>query len=303
MRTQIFSKAERPFDWFDIHSPDEAELELLAAELNIPGIYIQDILQAEHLPKTETIGEDDTVFLIARAIDPGNGKLEFNSIKEISNKIAIYYSHDRIITIHRRHFPWLEELIRKSHSYPLDTSPFRVVSSILKQSFRSFEPALFRMNADLEFYESKLLESEQTPPLARSLYGVKRKASVLQQLFTVSGSLAEFLKSPENPDPIAQDAYDMFQRINTLAEDVNERAASLINLNLAISGQRNNDVMRFLTVYSAFFLPLTFLVGIYGMNFEFMPELKHPMGYAATWILILLTTGFHLWWFRRKKWL
>jgi magnesium transporter len=95
----------------------------------------------------------------------------------------------------------------------------------------------------------------------------------------------------------------MFQRINTLAEDVNERAASLINLNLAISGQRNNDVMRFLTVYSAFFLPLTFLVGIYGMNFEFMPELKHPMGYAATWILILLTTGFHLWWFRRKKWL
>jgi magnesium transporter len=61
--------------------------------------------------------------------------------------------------------------------------------------------------------------------------------------------------------------------------------------------------MRFLTVYSAFFMPLTFLVGIYGMNFKNMPELESSIGYPGVWVLMLLVTGLHLWWFRRKRWL
>jgi magnesium transporter len=61
--------------------------------------------------------------------------------------------------------------------------------------------------------------------------------------------------------------------------------------------------MRFLTLYSAFFMPLTFLVGIYGMNFRWMPELDWTWGYLACWVLMLGIAGFHWWWFRRKKWL
>jgi magnesium transporter len=139
--------------------------------------------------------------------------------------------------------------------------------------------------------------------MARSLYGLRRKSSILKQLFTVSDPLAEFLATEVPGDPIAQDALDMYQRIKTLADDLNERVTGLINLNLAIAGQRNNDVMRFLTVYSAFFMPLTFLVGVYGMNFKFMPELDKPWAYTLIWIVMLCITGLHFWWFRRKRWL
>ena len=303
MRRQILSPEEHAFEWIDIHSPNEAELENLASELNIPGLYIQDVLQAEHLPKTESPGIDESFFLIARAIDPENSSLEFKSIREISNKIAIYYSEGRVISLHRKKFPWLEELMKKSAQAGSENSALHLVAKILKQSFRSFEPALLRLLADIEFYESKLLENDRVPALARSLYALKRKSTVLKQLFTVSGPLSEFLKTEADEDSIAQDALDMFNRINTLCEDVNDRAAALINLNLAIAGQRSNDVMRFLTVYSAFFMPLTFLVGIYGMNFRFMPEIESRFGYPAIWALMLIITGIHLWWFRRKRWL
>jgi magnesium transporter len=303
MRSHIFNSSDRNFDWIDIQSPDEGELENLASELKIPSLYIQDVLQAEHLPKTESFGDDESFFLIARALDPENTSLEFKSIREISNKIAIYYSEGRVISLHRRKFPWLDELIKKSASFPPETTALQLVSKILKHSFRSFEPALLDLISDIEFFESKLLESDKVSSLARSLYALKRKASVMKQLFTASGPLREFLADEAGNEPIARDALDMFDRINSLGEEANDRAASLINLNLTIAGQRSNDVMRFLTVYSAFFMPLTFLVGVYGMNFRVMPELESPFGYPAVWLLMLLITGIHLWWFRRKRWL
>ena len=303
MRSHIFKSSERNFDWIDLQSPDEGELENLASELNIPSLYIQDVLQAEHLPKTESFDNDESFFLIARALDPENTSLEFKSIREISNKIAIYYSEGRVISLHRRKFPWLDELIKKSASFPPETTALQLVSKILKHSFRSFEPALLDLISDIEFFESKLLESDKVSSLARSLYALKRKASVMKQLFTASGPLREFLADEAGNEPIARDALDMFDRINALCEEANDRAASLINLNLTIAGQRSNDVMRFLTVYSAFFMPLTFLVGVYGMNFRYMPELESPMGYPAVWLVMLLITGVHLWWFRKKRWL
>jgi magnesium transporter len=303
MRRKVLSASTSTFEWIDVSSPDSVELENLAVELNIPPLNIQDVLQAEHLPKSESIGEDGSFFLISRAIDPENKNLEFQSFREISNKIAIYYSRGSVITLHRRQFPWLEDLIQKSQAFPDGTTALHLVARILKHSFRSYESALFRLLEDVEFFEAKLLNTERIPAMARSLYSLRRKSSILKQLFTLSDPLAEFLSTEVPGDPIAQDALDMFQRIKNLCDDLNERTVGLINLNLSIAGQRNNDVMRFLTVYSAFFMPLTFLVGVYGMNFRFMPEIESSWGYPMVWLLMISITLVHLWWFRRKRWL
>jgi magnesium transporter len=303
MNSTVFSKQNRKFEWINFLEPDQNELEQLAKDLKILPIYIQDILQAEHLPKVEPIGEDGCFFLIARVIDPGLGNKEFNSIQEATRKLAIFYQPDQVVSIQRSQYPWLEEMVQKSDSLPADLTSFQLVCKLLKQCFRSYEPILFKLVADLDFFEGKMFENEKFPPFAKSLYAIRRKASILKRLFTVSSSLTDFLKSSTYSEPLAQDAVDMFNRIHTLIEDINERAGSLINLNLAISSQRSNEVMRFLTIYSAFFMPLTFLVGIYGMNFSVMPEISWKWGYAACWCAMLGMAGFHFWWFRRKKWL
>ncbi len=72
---------------------------------------------------------------------------------------------------------------------------------------------------------------------------------------------------------------------------------------MSLSSQRTNEVMRILTLFSVFFMPLTFIVGIYGMNFEFMPELKQRWGYPAVLILMALVAVAIYRWFKRKRWL
>jgi magnesium transporter len=303
VHSTIFPLGKRSFEWINFQEPNETELEKLAQDLKILPIYIQDIMQAEHLPKVEPIGEEGCFFLIARVLDPALKNKEFNSIQEATRKLAIFYQPDQVISIQRSPFPWLDEMIGKAGSLPSDLNSFQLVCKLLKQTFRSYEPLLFKLVSDLDFFEGKLFENERFPPFAKSLYAIRRKASILKRLFTVSSPLMEFLQSLSNSEPLAQDAMDMFNRIVTLVEDVNERASNLINLNLSISSQRSNEVMRFLTIYSAFFMPLTFLVGVYGMNFRIMPELDWAWGYGFCWALMLGMAGFHFWWFRRKNWL
>src|SRR4029453_1529958 len=87
------------------------------------------------------------------------------------------------------------------------------------------------------------------------------------------------------------------------ADDLMEGLTNLTNLQLSLASQKTNQVMRILTVFSAFFLPLTFLVGVYGMNFQFMPELSHRWGYPAVGaVMVLVTIGIYPW-FRKRGWL
>lgn len=93
------------------------------------------------------------------------------------------------------------------------------------------------------------------------------------------------------------------ESLHFYADEIADNAGALMNLYFAMASQRTNNVMRILTVFSAFFLPLTFLVGIYGMNFQWMPELTQRWGYPAVWgVMLLVTLGIGLW-FRRRGWL
>jgi magnesium transporter len=304
MKTTVFGKKDFGFDWISFVSPTEEELGHLATELGLLPIYIQDITQAEHLPKIEPIGEEgDSYFIITRVLDPNLGKKDFSTIQEATRKIAILYAKDQVVSIQRADIPWMEDLAQKVKIQPIEHTSFQWVCKLLKLGFRSFEPILLELSADLDFFEGKLFENERFPPFAKSLYAIRKKSSILKRLFTISSPIIEFIKEKGQADPIAQDTLDLFNRVHTMIEDVYERTVGLINLNLTINGQRSNEVMRFLTIYSAFFMPLTFLVGIYGMNFQFMPELNWKWGYALCWLIMAGIAGFHFWWFRRKNWL
>jgi magnesium transporter len=96
---------------------------------------------------------------------------------------------------------------------------------------------------------------------------------------------------------------DAHLHLDTRLDDLQDNIQSLLHIYLSISSQKTNEVMRILTVFSAFFLPLTFIVGVYGMNFDFMPELKHPYGYPAIMIFMGIVTIVIYRWFLRKRWL
>jgi magnesium transporter len=96
---------------------------------------------------------------------------------------------------------------------------------------------------------------------------------------------------------------DSLQKMEFESDQVHENASSLLDTYLAIATHRTNEIMRVLTIFSVFFLPLTFIVGIYGMNFRYMPELGWTLGYPFTIALMLAITLSIFFWFRRKRWI
>lgn len=84
-------------------------------------------------------------------------------------------------------------------------------------------------------------------------------------------------------------------------DEIVEDAHALMHTHMSLSAQKSNEVMKLLTVFSAFFLPLTFIVGVYGMNFQYMPELQWELGYFGTWGIMIGISIVIFLWFKRKK--
>jgi magnesium transporter len=103
--------------------------------------------------------------------------------------------------------------------------------------------------------------------------------------------------------PYLRDLYDHAIQVVETVEVFSEMTANIMDLYLSNLSNRMNEVMKVLTIIATIFIPLTFIAGIYGMNFENMPEIHWPMGYPLTWLLMLATAGLLLYYFRKKHWL
>jgi magnesium transporter len=116
-------------------------------------------------------------------------------------------------------------------------------------------------------------------------------------------SHGEFAQIPENILPFFRDVHDHLMRISDLAENYRDMVGGLFEIHFAVIGNKTNDIMKTLAVVSAIILPLTLIAGIYGMNFEYMPELHTRYGYYATLAVMILITAILLFYFWRRGWL
>ena len=111
------------------------------------------------------------------------------------------------------------------------------------------------------------------------------------------------LNREQKHDPYIQDVYDMYLRLLTMYEEVDNGTNNLLNIYIGLASHRTNEIVRVLTIFSVFFMPLTFIVGIYGMNFKYMPELEMRGAYPITMLAMFLITIAIYIWFRKKEWL
>ena len=100
-----------------------------------------------------------------------------------------------------------------------------------------------------------------------------------------------------------RDLYDHTLRVVDTMETLREVLSGMLDTYLSSASNRMNEVMKVLTIIATIFIPLTFMVGVYGMNFKYMPELEIWWAYPALWAVMILTAGGMLWAFRRRRWL
>lgn len=300
MQKILVSKETAGWEWIDLQNPTEAELQEAAEQYGLHRSSIVDSLQPEHLPKYEVIG--DVAFMIARIYD-GKAHLEADTIQELTNKVAIFYSANYIITVHRHPTDLIQEVKEKYIDTFLVKTPGDLLLKIIKAAFRTFEIPARTLADELDFYETKTFLNQKVLPLTKGLYHLKRKAHVCRRVLRLSEVILSSLNLNGFRPTELQDLRDLYVHIETQFEEVNDGTNNLINTYISLSSQRTNEVMRVLTIFSAFFLPLTFIVGIYGMNFEFMPELEKQYGYPAVLAAMGLVTLCIFLWFRKKGWL
>lgn len=303
MRQVVMELHEPRFRWLDVVNPSPAELEELAAEHDLPAHAVQDCLEPEHLPKHERLGE--RVFMIVRAFDERAGH-EADTVQQLTRKVALFVSRDLLLTVHRVEQRFLDELKRDLPARLAGKADpgERVVAALLDGVLDTYWPPLDEAERAVAHFEHRLFERRDVTQLIREVYLLKRKVTALRWMGRHTLDLIQKLKaSSEAQAPRLQDLKENAEGLYFAADELLEDVNNLVNLQLSLAAHQTNEVMRVLTVFSVFFMPLTFLVGIYGMNFEFMPELKHPWGYPGVLAVMLATCVAIYAWFRRRGWL
>lgn len=290
--TAIRNQQFQHFTWVDICEPDYNNLHQLAEELKLNVLLIQDSLEKGHLPKWEKL--TDYSFLILRAFTAKPDDRVTN-INELSNKIAFFYNHEKLITIHRAHFSFLEQISKDCQSVE------SLLVYIIKQMMLSFSEPAAALSAKVDEMEHNIFIRHYKKVSLEELYYFKAQTRISKKLLQITQNVISELELSEQQKSAMQDIKELILSLVLGFDEVSDDAHNLLNTYLSVNAQKSNDVMKLLTVFSAFFLPLTFIVGVYGMNFDYMPELKWHHGYAMTLSLMLLISVLIFIWFKCKK--
>ena len=288
------------FTWIDVSMPSDTELRSLALQYNLPLTAVSDCMQSDHLPKIEQIGE--YTFAIFRMYD-ALAEENAGSFQKLTSKIAVFYTQDFLLTIHRIPTDIIENVSQKYAGEPLAQRPFSIVCKLYKNVLETFQAPLHEIDREIDVYEERIFLKKRIPDLLKNLYAIKRKTYLIKRLNLINKMVIELMPLNHEKSPFYGDLHDYFIGLETLTDEIYDSIQSLLNLYLTISSQKTNEVMRILTAFSAFFLPMTFIVGVYGMNFDHMPELHSVNGYPVV-LMVMIAISISIWiWFKRKAWL
>lgn len=299
MTKSFGSEHQLTFEWIDLLNPSQEELGEVAAKYNLHRSLVEDSLQPEHLPKYEMIG--DIHFLILRVYSY-LANHQSDTIQELTDKIAIFIDDKFIISIHRDEYPFLQQIGEEDLQAGRCHTPFDVLQHIILQTFDTFEKPLNQLSSAIESFEPKIFLERNMPDLLEDLYYIKRQAYAINRVLNLSKGILEHLHG-KIPNPDLNNLKDAMLSLYTDSEHVMDHANTLLNTYISMTSQRTNEVVKVLTIFSVFFMPLTFIVGIYGMNFDVMPELRWHFGYPAVGLLMVVVTLVIYQWFKRKGWL
>lgn len=294
----VSADAGYPFTWIDITQPSLEELNLIAREYNLHEYTVRDCLEPDHLPKFELFGT--TKFIITRVYSSKSMRNP-HTIQDLTSKVAIFYNSSFIITIHRQPQPFIHLIKDQCFESGLCSSPEGLITRILWNSLYTYELPLQELTNRIDYYEEELFLKDHIPNVQKSLYFLKRKAASCKKVIHLTTEVIHKSHLGVQNNPFIQDLLDLHLKLITQYDQIMEDSNNLLNVYISLASQKTNEVMKILTIFSVFFMPLTFIVGIYGMNFYFMPELKSRWGYPGVLLLMILVTVFIYFWFRHKK--
>ncbi|MBU2885672.1 magnesium transporter CorA family protein [Gilvimarinus agarilyticus] len=295
--------AQTGYLWVDIHSENVSEEKALLLKLGCHPLAVDDAQRKRHPPKTETF--DDQVLILYRGITHFDEDLNMTQVP-----IALFASKNLLISVRQSKSLSIQQHWNDPKG-DLLRQPALLAIRIMNYSVGRYLEAMLAFEERINDLEDAMQE-RPSDEIMRSLIAYKSRLRKLKRTFSYHEGIAQsllretpavFTDTVDDINHSLQDLFDRCERAHSLATMFYEICGDLIEGYLSLTSHMLNNTMRVLTVITAIFVPLTFIAGIYGMNFEYIPELHYRNGYFIVMGLMGLTGAGLLVLFRKLRWL
>lgn len=282
------------------------EPELFRQIQDIFGIHplvLEDIMNTGQRPRMEDYG--DYIYVVVKMIYHDS-----SSHKIVSEQVSLIIGKSFLISFQEVEgdiFSQIRERIRTSKGRLRRSGPDYLAYCLLDAIIDNYFVVLEEIGERIEVLQ-ELVVDRPTPETLNSIHRTKKDMIFLRKAIRpVRELINSMLKSEsilisDTTDVFLRDVYEHSIQVIETTETLRDMLSSALDIYLSSTSNRMNEVMRVLTVISTLFIPLTFMVGVYGMNFEYMPELKFHYGYAGLWVLMGITAAGMVLFFRKRKW-
>ena len=289
------------FVWIGLHEPTPEEFDAVTKEFNLHELAVEDAIKAHQRPKLERFG--DVAFLVlktARYVEPD--EIEFG-------EILLFIADDFVVSVRHGEAVPLHGVRSKLEHKPdlLRCGPMAVVYAILDEVVDGYAPVMDALDRDIDEVEREVFAGDRHNP-ARRIYELKREAIDFARAVTplvepIERMTTGTTRVPDTLTTYFRDVLDHLIRLSGRIEALRELLTNVLQANLAQVGVRQNEDVRKISAWVAILAVPTMLAGIYGMNFDHMPELRWELGYPGV-LLLMLTICFSLWrYFKKAGWL
>jgi magnesium transporter len=298
-------KDEKAIIWVDMEAPTLDDDRVLLDVFHFHPLTVEDCRANRHHPKIEEF--PDYLYFIVHAVKSDASPDRFNTI-ELDGFLGPNY----VVTYHHESFPSIDkvkQLVRTS-PVPCQRGAAFLLHQIIDNVVDDYLPIMDDFDERINELEENIFELKQpnqkilqeTLDLKRSVLRLRRiSAKQLEILYRMSHGQFRLISGPVLP--FFRDIYDHMLRVTDLAESYRDIIGSALEAYLSVVSNRLNEVMKVLTIFSAIMLPLTFIVGVYGMNFDYMPELHSRYGYYVVWGFMIAVVVGMIFLFWKRGWI
>jgi magnesium transporter len=301
---QIRSSLTEPgCTWVDVQGiGDETILRSLGDLFQLHPLLLEDMVNVPQRPKVERYGE--LTLLVARMFVPGNDSLA-------AEQVSIVFGHRFVLTVQQRPgdvFDPIRRRLDRGGGVIREQGSDYLAYALLDTIVDAYYPVLEGMSDRLEALEEEVIQRPEHDSVAR-IYALKRQLLEFRRtVWPQREALGAAVRDDEGGFTAAvrvylRDTYDHCVQVIDVIETYREMAGGLLDVYLSTESNRMNEVMKVLTIMASIFIPLTFIAGVYGMNFEHMPELQRRNAYPVVLFVMAGSAVGMIWWFYRKGWL
>lgn len=291
------------FVWVALRDASTEEVLAMKEEFDLHELAVEDALHGQQRPKVEEYG--DTLFAVMQTV-------QFTPTDELcTGEVSIFVGNNFVLSIRNRVAQSLLGVRARAEKEPhmLKRGPGFVMYAIMDAVVDRYFPVIEALETELEAIESQIFEPGVTRENIRRVYELKQRVTIVKHavspLLDAVGKLVRGRVPPvcEDTREYFRDVYDHLERMQSALDSLRDTATTVIQVHLSMAAIEDSETTKRLAAWAGIFAAATAFAGIWGMNFEVMPELKWRFGYPVALGVITATCGVLFWRFRKAGWL